>query len=89
MSREIQLSEPLRLKWEAALAELEDFYKDAPLPDPGYRLSPSEILEDPEKFVKTHLAFIHHNFGARWLGAYVIRLRELKAQIELTQKAAA
>lgn len=61
-------------RWEAALSELEVFFKDRPLPAGPIRLSVCETITNPKLFVSSHIAVARANMGINTYAPYVSRL---------------
>ncbi|WP_124643001.1 DUF6965 family protein [Amniculibacterium aquaticum] len=68
-------------KWDKEISELETYFDNVTLPK-SLRLNKCSIVNDCNKFVKSHLSTVKSNNGNRTFTPYLNRLQELRVLTE-------
>lgn len=69
------------IEWNERILKVVDFFNQVILPE-RIRLSECEIIEDPKKFLKTHLEYLQANSKRKIQILYLERLEKLKRVLE-------
>lgn len=69
------------IEWNERILKVVDFFNQVIVPE-RIRLSECEIIEDPKKFLKTHLKYLQVNSKRKIQILYLERLEKLKRVLE-------
>ncbi len=71
--------------WTKELDELLDYFSSITLPKPPFRLNEFTVIYDIRKFLNAHFTTLKKHNGVPSYRSCLLRLRELKQQIENAQ----